>query len=461
MNRKKIIIASILSILLFFSLNINIKALSPSSEPTYKGIDVSEWQGNINWRLVKEDGIEIAYIRSSVGNYVDPYFKRNYEEAKKYGIKVGFYHYVNAKNVTEAKDEAKFFVSHIAGTTPDARLAMDFENLSSLSVSEINKIAQAFLNEVKTLSKKEVVIYSDSFNARDNFNSATARLAPLWVAEYGVTSPINNGKWNIYVGWQYSDEGRINGISGNVDLDRFTKEILLDGNETIPRPTPSTSPKTKYFYYKVLKGDTLSEIAKRFDTTVSAIAKENNITNVNRIYPGEILKITKGIDYIPTNSNNNTTYIVKKGDTLNKIARKYDVSVQSIINLNNIKNPNLIYPNERLIIRGNTHQDIIYYIVKRNDTLTKIANTYKTSISSIEKLNNIKNPNLIYPGTKLEIPVNDTIKDNSTTYIHVTKSGETLNEIAKIYNINPKTLASINKLNVNTKLKEGQLIKLK
>lgn len=85
-------------------------ALTPSSEPMYQGIDVSDWQGYINYSQVRASGIEIVYIKASQGsNIKDPYFDINYENAKANGLKVGFYHFLTATTVEEAEQEARFF----------------------------------------------------------------------------------------------------------------------------------------------------------------------------------------------------------------------------------------------------------------------------------------------------------------------------------------------------------------
>lgn len=74
-------------------------AIMPSSEPRYQGVDVSDWQGYIDYRQVRESGIEVVYIKSSQGrNIKDPYFDINYENAKANGLKVGFYHFLTATN---------------------------------------------------------------------------------------------------------------------------------------------------------------------------------------------------------------------------------------------------------------------------------------------------------------------------------------------------------------------------
>ena len=138
------------SIFLFGNLFITTFAFGPSSNNIYQGIDVSSWQGNIDFRAVKNSGIDIVYIKSSEGsNYIDPYFEQNYRNAKENGLKVGFYHYVTARSVEQARIQANFFARVISGKQPDCRLAMDFESFGNLSVAEINEISKAFLETVK------------------------------------------------------------------------------------------------------------------------------------------------------------------------------------------------------------------------------------------------------------------------------------------------------------------------
>lgn len=90
-----------------------IYAFSAESQPLYEGIDVSQWQQNIDFMRVKEAGTEIVYIKSSEGNgYIDPYFSRNYEKAKQNGLNIGFYHYVTARSVREAMRTGRFFCKY-------------------------------------------------------------------------------------------------------------------------------------------------------------------------------------------------------------------------------------------------------------------------------------------------------------------------------------------------------------
>ena len=109
-------------------------AFSPSSSNIYEGIDVSDWQGFIDYSQVAASGIQIVYIRSSEGfSYVDSQFENNYKNAKAAGLKVGFYHYLTARTVEDAVNQATFFVSTISGKSPDCKLAMDFESFGNLN----------------------------------------------------------------------------------------------------------------------------------------------------------------------------------------------------------------------------------------------------------------------------------------------------------------------------------------
>ena len=170
-------------------------ALAPSSNTIYKGIDVSAYQGKIDYRLVKEAGIDIVYIKASEGDYlVDSEFRNNYEGAKNNGLNIGFYHFVRARNEEQAIKEAEFFSKVILGTQPNCRLAMDFEVFGNLSNNEINNISRVFLEKTRELTKKDMVIYSNTYDATNIFSYELASRYPLWVAQYGVNTPKDNGK---------------------------------------------------------------------------------------------------------------------------------------------------------------------------------------------------------------------------------------------------------------------------
>lgn len=345
----KILLICLMVVLFVGMRHMNVYALEPASKPVYEGIDVSTYQGDINYTKVKEAGIEIVYIKASEGTYlVDPEFRNNYRKAKENGLKVGFYHYVVARTKEEAIQEAEFFYAVIKGTSPDCRLAMDFESFGELTNEQINEISLAFLQKLQDLTKKKVVIYSNAYSARTKFSVELAQMYPLWIAEYGVEVPTSNVNWSNWIGFQYTDEGKINGIEGYVDRDKFTKEIFLDtAGEIIPEPENPQPPENNEIIYIVKRGDTLSQIAQDYGVSVQSIVKNNNIVNPNLIYVGQrlVIKGTTGVQ------PNYLFYRVRWGDNLYRIARRYRVSVRSIVQLNHIMNPNLIYVGQLLKIR--------------------------------------------------------------------------------------------------------------
>lgn len=322
-------------------------ALPPASGNQREGIDVSQWQGNIDFNQVAASGIQVVYIRSSLGSsYVDPYFEQNYQNAKAAGLQVGFYHYVTARTISQAQYQAQFFVHVIQGKEFDCRLAMDFEDLAGLSTSEANQIGLAFIQAVEENSGKGAVVYSDSSNASSVFSGALSAY-PLWVAEYGVSSPSSAVNWPSWAGWQYSDSGQVSGISGNVDRDLFTEAMFLDTSGQA-KPASQPDPSSDTVSYRVKAGDTLWAIARLYRTSIAAIVQENGITNPNLIYPGQWLHITIADD--ASEADSYIYYTVRPGDTLSEIAARYQTTYQRLASLNGIANPNLIYPGERLQI---------------------------------------------------------------------------------------------------------------
>lgn len=273
---------------------------------------------------------------------------------KKIGLKVGFYHFLTARSEEEAISQADFFASVISNTTPDCKLAMDFEVFGNLNINEINQISEVFLNRLVENTKKEVIIYSDASNARNVFSISLAQKYPLWIAEYGVEIP-SESNWEFWEGFQYTSTGIVDGISGRVDRDRFTNNIFLS------------------------------------DT--SQISESGNKENYSQ----------------------DSTYIVQSGNTLSGIAIKYGTTVNELISLNKIQNPNLIFPGEevRVPINGNVNYEVLYdtghiiYTVQSGDTLSELALRFKTTVDSIAKMNNIKDINLIYVGEKLKIENNE------------------------------------------------------
>lgn len=156
--------------------------------------------------------------------------------------------------------------------------------------------------------------------------------------------------------------------------------------------------------YIVNHGDTLSEIGKMFNTTVSHLLTLNpSIKNTNLIYAGQRLNVPSPNAAPPEEPSeiNTKVYIVQKGDTMTKIASRLGITVSTLVNLNpQVKNINLIYVGQKL----NLPDGISYYIVGSGDTLSKIASRFSTTWQALLRLNpDIKNANLIYVGQKIKL----------------------------------------------------------
>ena len=291
---------------------------------------------------------------------------------------------------------------------------MDYEVFGGVSVEESNNIAQVFLESVRRLTNKEVIIYSDLSNSRDRFSRQLANNYELWLAYYGNYNEIAEVEtsWENWIGIQYTDRGTVAGVNGSVDRDLYTESIFLSDTNSIPEIENQVQNfNTNTQDYIVQRGDTLSEIALKFGTTVQELVEINKIANPNLIFPGQVLKIITNstINGQETRATGSIIYTVQRGDTLSQIAQNYGVSVAHIVEINDIQNPNLMFPGEKLRITESNSQTLNpilqnnYYTVQRGDTLSKIALKFNVTVSYLVNLNGIRNPNLIYVGQILKI----------------------------------------------------------
>ncbi len=202
---------------------------------TYRGIDISNWQGSVNFLEVKNSGVQIVYIEATEGNfYTDPYLQEFYDGASSNGLLIGFYHFFSPS--VSASEQARYFTNAISGMTSDCRLVLDLEESGGYGAGELSSIANEFLEAVEANSGLKVALYTYASFANNNIAPGYGlENYPLWIAEYGSSSPESNPIWgSSYAGWQYSDTGYVPGVNGNCDLDTFNSEILLDSKVSIP-----------------------------------------------------------------------------------------------------------------------------------------------------------------------------------------------------------------------------------
>ena len=189
-----------------------------------KGIDVSNHNGNINWSLVKSYGIECVYIKASEGTtYIDEYMLRHSYGAKSEKLRTGYYHFLVGSS--EPETQAENFYNCIKDKENDLLPCLDLEH-SKNEPNDFMDYALRFIEKFKALSGMDICIYACPSFIEENLDKRLNKY-PLWCAHYGVDKPGFNKVWgSSYAGHQYTEEGRVPGIVGNVDMNNFNEEIL-------------------------------------------------------------------------------------------------------------------------------------------------------------------------------------------------------------------------------------------
>lgn len=204
------------------------------------GIDVSQYQNEIDWNKVKDDGVEFAVIRvggrgySEMGRmYFDDYYKKNIEGAKKAGIDVGVYYFSQAKTEAEAVEEAEHCLSLLGDYEIDMPVYMDYEHASdllnpgrikNLTKEQRTKNVMAFCERIKE-SGYEAGFYSNLLFLRNSVDGKTiGEKYHVWAAQYNNKCSYEND----YGIWQYSSKGKVNGINGIVDCN-FQYKLDISG----------------------------------------------------------------------------------------------------------------------------------------------------------------------------------------------------------------------------------------
>jgi GH25 family lysozyme M1 (1,4-beta-N-acetylmuramidase) len=184
--------------------------------PTVRGVDISEWQGNINWGQVAASGIAFAYVRVSDGiGHSDPYFQSNWANSKAAGLKRGAYQFFEPSESASA--QAQLVVNAVGRLGPgDLPVMMDVET-STPNAGELD----AWLAAVEQGTGKRPIIYTSPGLWNPWFPGGGYGSDGLMVANWGVSCPSLPAGWSDWVVWQYADNGSVPGISGGVDSDYF------------------------------------------------------------------------------------------------------------------------------------------------------------------------------------------------------------------------------------------------
>jgi len=328
-----------------------------------KLIDVSTWNGNIDWNKVYKSGVRYAMIRSSFGienpNQVDNKFVRNITNAQKAGVKCGIYHYSYAKSAAEAKKEADFCLKTIKNYEIDLPVAFDIEDSSQTGLGKdtLTNIVIAFCDRIKSAGYRPMLYCNPNWLCNYLHKDKLINKYDIWLANWGVSAP----SYNCAI-WQYSESGSVPGVSGSVDMNWIFKDYTSTKPATTkPVTKPSNVKKTDYSV-KVTAQAGLN-VRKGAGTNYSIITalKCGTVVTVSKVsgnwgyvgkYGGWIcLDYTAKVSTTSTVKSDKVYYTVKSGDTLSYIAYRYSTTVDKLVSLNNIKNRDLIYVGQKIRVK--------------------------------------------------------------------------------------------------------------
>lgn len=307
-----------------------------------KGIDISHHQRGIDLGAIDTD---FVICKATEGNgYTDEMCDTFYQKAKSLGKKLGVYHFARPDLGNSAEAEADWFIKETLGYHKEAMLILDWESGNLKDTTWARK----WLDRVYSKTGVRPVIYMSASVMRSaNWGDVVAGDYGLWVANYGSNDGTAQDSvfdkyplkyWDFYALWQYTSVGRLNGYNRNLDLNYFSGDSsawdkYAGGSPSSSKPSnPVETKSTDDLAREVIAGkygngeDRKNALGSRYDEVQ---ARVNEILGINQV------------EY----------YIVQSGDNLTKIANRYGTTVNQLVSWNNISNPNLIYPGQKLRVK--------------------------------------------------------------------------------------------------------------
>lgn len=360
-----------------------------------KGIDVSSWQGTIDWSKVKSQ-VDFAIIRLGLGDNIekqdDNQFLNNVNACISNNIPFGVYLYSYAKNlsgnesIASEVEHCKRLLNKISAKPFCVYIDMEDDSTTYLGKLMLTNYALEFCKQITNLGYKAGVYANENwFKKYLDVAKISEQGYSVWCAKYSANKPNIDSSYDI---WQYSSTGSVNGINGNVDMNEMYNDIrssvtnpttlksvneiaqeVIAGkwgnqddnpsrqtrleragynyNEVRAKVNELMGVTNSYTTYTVVSGDTLSGIASKYGTTYQVLAQYNGISNPNKINVGQVIKIPSS----NTQASNKEYYTVKSGDNLSTIAKKYGTTVSQLASWNNISNPDKIYVGQKLRVK--------------------------------------------------------------------------------------------------------------
>jgi lysozyme len=212
-----------------------VTGIAQSTGTYLKGIDISKWQGTINWNAVRNAGTTFAFCKATEGlNYTDPNFATNWPAIKSAGIIRGAYHF--GRPGVDAIAQADHFVNTVKPIKGDLPLVLDFEAYDNKTPSQVWTWAQKFVSRVKDRIGKPPIIYTGFYFWKDRAGNPTSSMGcPLWLAAYqNSTTGLIPPAWATWSFWQYTSTGTVSGVTGNVDRNYFNGSLAQLKALTLP-----------------------------------------------------------------------------------------------------------------------------------------------------------------------------------------------------------------------------------
>ena len=437
MKNKKLIISTILTVLL-----LAFSVLPSSASAAMRVTDVSSWQGYYNINSNNEDAV---IVKSTGGtNYKNPYFEYVANQAVEQNKPWGIYHYAGEYSSADPVSEARFFVNSIQNylnVSNKPVLILDWEGGGNANWGN-GSWTRGFIDEVKRLTGVQAGLYtgSDGVSQVGGYLSADTW---LWLAGYPTMAdvgwspmafPYSIGSWSTLTGWQFSSTPLDKSLF-YLDTDTWNKLANNDGyivtdTQSEPEASGAEAGRLEDLASKTQNGEYGNGDERKANlgndyTSVQTIINERSgvITGseshetlkdevlAGKLGDGDVRRVNLGTYYnsiqalindsVGVSSSQTSTYTVVTGDTLSGIASQYNTSVSSLQSLNGIANPNLIYVGQTIVVDGNVQSST--YTVSSGDTLSDIASKFNTTVQSLQSKNGIINPNLIYVGQSLNI----------------------------------------------------------
>ncbi len=214
--------------------------------------------------------------------------------------------------------------------------------------------------------------------------------------------------------------------------------------------------------YTVKEGDTLSRLAMRFNTTALEIKRLNGLKNTDYIKMGQALKIASADRSKQTGLLKD--HIVKRGETLDDLAKKYGISVSDIMSTNNLSSAHLLKAGQHLLIPASSDVSLQNYTVREGDTLSELAQRFQASPGEIKKTNELANANYLQTGQKLKIPTENNrmnqVSLSGRWITYVVKQGDTLWDIARVFGVLLEKIMLWNDLGSHSSLQVGDKLKI-